>query len=49
MPVDVPGTTGKQVGHTFVTVSVEVGGIVVVTGGQVEQSCVTVWVEGTDG
>ena len=49
VPVEVPGTTGKQVGHSLVTVSVEVGGTVAVTGGQVGQSSVTVWTGGTPG
>ncbi len=43
--VDVPGTTGKQVGHSLVIVSIEVGGDVVVTGGQLWQNCVTVSIE----
>lgn len=44
-PVDMPGTTGKQVGHSLVMVSIELGGHVVVTGGQFWQNCVTVSIE----
>ncbi len=49
VPVDVPGTTGKQVAHSLVTVAVDVAGVVVVTGGHVAQSCVTVSTEGDAG